>query len=108
MATKASTTQQVEWVRQAAGDRFDDLEINTLLLSVLITDQRQRAAEQLAEAGGTTSEQILDSMHFLVGTVDQMTEDVQRWRDRFGISYILVLPESMDALAPVVARLAGT
>ena len=104
----ASTTQQVEWVRQAAGDRFDELELNTLLLGVVVTDQRQRSAEDLARAVGLTSEQVLDSVHFLVGSVEQITEDIQRWREQFGISYITVIQEYLDTLAPVVARLAGT
>ncbi len=107
-SSTASTTQQVEWVRQAAGDRFDELEINTLLFGVVVTDYRQRAAEDLARAFGLTSEQVLDSIHFLVGTVEQIVEDIQMWRERFGISYVTVIQRYMDALAPVVARLAGT
>ena len=95
-------------MRQAAGDRFDTLEINTLLFGVVVTDHRQRAAEDLARAVGLTSEQVLDSIHFLVGTVEQITEDIQMWRERLGISYITVGQGSMDAFAPVVARLAGT
>jgi hypothetical protein len=55
-----------------------------------------------------TGEQLLDTVHFLVGTVDQITEDMQVWRERFGISYIAVQQDHMEALAPAVARLAGT
>jgi hypothetical protein len=29
------------------------------------------------------------------------------WRERFGISYVTVFPQFMDAFAPVVAKLAG-
>jgi probable F420-dependent oxidoreductase len=104
----AATEERVQWVRQAAADRFDELEFNTLLFGVVITDHRQRTAEDLARPLGLTGEQLLDTVHFLVGTVDQMTEDLQMWRERFGISYIVVLPEYRDALAPAVARLAGT
>jgi probable F420-dependent oxidoreductase len=107
-SSTASTTQQVAWVRQAAGDHFADLEFNTLVIGVEITDHRQRMAEDLARRIGLTSEQVLDSVHFLVGTVEQITEDIQMWRERFGISYVAVVQEYMDALAPVVARLAGT
>ncbi len=107
-SSTAATAQQIAWIQQADGDRFAALEINTLLFGVVVTDQRQRAAEQLASMWGTTAEQVLDSVHFLVGTVDHMVEQVQMWREHFGISYILVLPEYMDALAPVVARLART
>ena len=98
-STTAATAQQVAaWVRQAAGDRVDSLELNTLLFGVVVTDQRQRAAEQLASVWGITAEQVLDSIHFLVGTVDQMIEDIRMWRERFGISYFLVLPEYYGCL----------
>jgi probable F420-dependent oxidoreductase len=102
------TEQRIAWIRQAAGDRFEQLELNTLLFGVVITHQRQAAAEELAQAFGATAELVLNSIHFLVGTVDQMVEDVRMWRERYGISYILVIQRFMDALAPVVARLAGT
>eukprot|EP00919_Chromeraceae_sp_WS-2016_P043285 GHVR01103392.1.p1 GENE.GHVR01103392.1~~GHVR01103392.1.p1 ORF type:complete len:309 (-),score=20.54 GHVR01103392.1:165-1091(-) len=104
----SSVATQIEWVRQAAGGRFDDLELNTLVVAVIVTDQRQSAAEELARDWGSTPEQILSSIHCLIGTVEQMVEDVQSWRERFGISYVLVIPELMDAFAPVVAQLAGT
>jgi probable F420-dependent oxidoreductase len=107
-ASMAATMQRVEWVRHAAGERLAALELNTLLFAVVVTEHRQQAAEQLAATRGTTAEQVLDSIHFLVGTVEQMVEQIHMWRERLGISYITVLQEYMDALAPVVARLAGT
>ena len=103
----AATLRRIEWIRTAAGARFDALELNTLVLHVTITDHRQEAAENLARRLGLPAEHILDSIHFLVGTVDQIVEDIQMWRERFGISYIAVIHEHMEALAPAVARLAG-
>jgi probable F420-dependent oxidoreductase len=104
----AATAQRVEWVRQAAGDRFADVEFSTLVFGVVLTNHRQQAAEELARPLGLTGEQLLDTVHFLVGTLDQITHDLQMWRERFGISYIIVQQQHMDALAPVVGRLAGT
>ncbi len=107
-ATTAATTQRVQWIREAAGERFDSLELNTLVFEVIITDQRQQIAEERARDWSGTAEHLLDSTHFLIGTIDQITEDVQRWREQFGISYVTVAQEFMDAFAPVVARLAGS
>jgi probable F420-dependent oxidoreductase len=104
----AATAERVEWVRQAAGDRFDDLEFNTLVFGVVVSAHRHQAADDLARPFGLTGEQLLDTVHFLVGTVDQIIEDMQMWRERFGISYITVQQDHMEALAPAVARLAGT
>jgi DNA primase len=43
----------------------------------------------------------------LAGTVDEMCAQLLERRERLGISYITVPTDQMDALAPVVARLAG-
>ena len=44
----------------------------------------------------------------LIGTVDQMVEDLQARRERWGFSYYVISEPYLDAFAPVVARLAGT
>jgi probable F420-dependent oxidoreductase len=116
--------QQIGWVRAAAGARFDALELHNLVYMVAITDDRRHTAEQLAEfvAGlpptfmintRRSAEEILASARFLIGSVDQIVEDLLARRERYGISYISVLdlpglPSNIDALAPVVARLAGS
>jgi probable F420-dependent oxidoreductase len=102
-----ATAQRIQWVREAAGERFDRLELNTIVFNVTITDDRQQAAEAVARQWGVTPEHILNSIHFLIGTVDEMCDDVQRWREQYGISYIGTVQENIDTLAPVVARLAG-
>lgn len=108
--TEEAITQKVEWVRQAAGERFAAVELNLLLGGVVITDDPQQAAEQRArESGrpGVTAEQILANPYLLIGTVEQLAERIQRWREQSGISYLVVGTEDMEAFAPVVARLAG-
>lgn len=104
----AATAHRIAWVRQAAGERFTSLEFNTLIFGLAITERRQTAAEHLAATYGTSSESVADSIHFLVGTVEQIVEQIQMWRERLGISYVTVMPEYMESFAPVVARLAGT
>ena len=83
------------------------LELNTLVFECIVTDQRQRVAEEVAQKRGAPVAHVLNSVHFLIGTVAQITEEVQMWRERCGISYVTVFPQSMDAFAPVVAKLAG-
>jgi probable F420-dependent oxidoreductase len=107
-STTAMTAQRIAWVQQAAEERFRTLEFNTLVFEVIITQNRMEATEHLAQAWGVTNEQVRDTIHILVGTIKQITEEIQRWRERFGISYITILQEHMAAFAPVVARLAGT
>ena len=100
---------RVRLVREAAGDaRYARLELNALVQQVVVTDDRRQAAEELARRWmQLTPDEILQSPYVLIGTVDQMVEDLRAYRDRWGISYYVVHEPYMDAFAPVVARLAG-
>jgi hypothetical protein len=121
--TAQALEQQIGWVRAAAGARFDALELHNLVYMVAVTDDRERTAEQIVEyvAGlpptfminvRRSVEEVLTSVRFLIGSVEQIVEELLARRERYGISYISALdlpglPSSVDALAPVIARLAG-
>ena len=62
----------------------------------------------MANAEALTEDDILDSPHIAVGTVNQIVEQFQTQRDRWGINYFEVSSTDMDALAPIVERLAAT
>ncbi|TMK66954.1 MAG: TIGR03621 family F420-dependent LLM class oxidoreductase [Actinobacteria bacterium] len=104
----ASTDEKVQWVREAAGDRFDELELQSLVGFVMETDDVASTAEMMAGAFDTTPEEALDTPVVLVGTIDEMVERLQRRRARWALSYHVVPIEQMETFAPVVARLAGT
>ena len=106
----ATLTQKVEWVRQAAGERFDELELNMVITPVFSEHRRQRAEQLAHERGrsGIAVEDVLDMPSIFIGTPDQMVEDLLRRRERFGFSYFVVSDTSMEAFAPVVSRLAGS
>lgn len=106
--TDAATTQQLAWIRQAAGDRFDALELNVMVNGLIVTADRARAARQTAARHGLTEDEVRDSPHFLIGSAEQICDDLRQRRDRHGISYVVVPEVFAEALAPVVARLAGT
>lgn len=107
-ATEAATRQKLAWIREAAGDRFAALELNAMVYAVMASDDRRAAAGQLAGRFGLTSDEVLASPHALVGSTEQMVEDLRSRREAFGISYITVPEYFMEAFAPVVERLAGT
>ncbi len=101
------TDQKVAWVREAAGDRYDDLEINMLTFANIITDDRRGTLESMAPLFGVSAEEVSDYPHALIGTVDEISEDLHRRRDRWDVSYLVVQGDSMETMAPVVAKLAG-
>ena len=106
--THALVAQKVAWVREAAGERFDQLELAALILKVVVTDQREKVAAELATAWGLSAEQVLGSPYFLLGSLAAIVEDVRRLREQHGISYLTVFPSDVEVFAPVVAQLAGT
>jgi probable F420-dependent oxidoreductase len=110
MATTAADTmdEKVAWVRDAAGDRADDLELQLQVFVTVVTDDPQSVAEKLGPAFGLPPEVILAAPFYQVGTVEQITEDIQAIRERWGISYILFQNDGTKPMAPVVAKLAGT
>jgi probable F420-dependent oxidoreductase len=106
----ATMVQKVEWVRQAAGERFHELELN-MVIAPIFTEQRRQRAEQLArERGwsGIAAEDILHMPSIFIGTRDQIVEDLLRRREQYGFSYFVVSDANMEAFAPVVSRLAGS
>lgn len=105
--TAAATHRKIGWVREAAGERFDDIELTIMVSDVVVTDDRSAEAKRLAAAMNVSPDDVLASPQVLIGTSDEMVEDLQRRRDEFGISYFVVLDSNMEKVAPVVSRLAG-
>jgi probable F420-dependent oxidoreductase len=101
--------KRVRLVREAAGkERYARLELNVLVQRVIVTDDRRRTAEELTSRWTQLSaDEILQSPYVLIGTVDQMVEDLQARRERWDFSYYGTSEPYLDAFAPVVERLAG-
>jgi probable F420-dependent oxidoreductase len=111
--TRETTRQQVAWVREAAGDRFDDLVLNAYpsFHPLTITDdargEARRVADALRQDAGVelTEEEVLASAHLYIGSVDAIVEKVEGLREELGISsFMLGTP---DESWPIVERLAG-
>jgi hypothetical protein len=91
-------------VREAAGtERYKSLELNALVQRVVVTDDRRQAAEELTSQTQLTPDEILQSPYLLIGSVDQMVEDLQARRERWDISYYIVHEPYIDDFAQVVA-----
>src|SRR5882757_4672738 len=111
--TLAATEEKIGWVRAAAGERFDEIELNTYPTGgpmVLTNDAKAEAArraDKLRERTGVdlTVEEILESPHVFIGTVKELTRKIVELRERLGISSFLF--DDMAAFAPIVEELAG-
>lgn len=103
----AETDKKLAWVRQGAGERYDDLEINLLTFACMVTDDREDLIEKVAPAFGLTPPDVASFPHALIGSIDQICDTLEGRRERWQASYIVVQQDAMEAMAPVVARLAG-
>jgi probable F420-dependent oxidoreductase len=95
------------WVREAAPDRFDSIELQIVAFATRVVPSR-RAAVRTATMLGLPGEDALELPIVLLGDVDELCERLLERRERWGFSNIVVPGEAMESFAPVVARLAGT
>jgi probable F420-dependent oxidoreductase len=107
-ATPERTHEKISWVRDAAGDRFADLELNALIGFIVVTDDAQGMADAMAPSFGLDPKEALHIPLALIGTLDEMAEELEWRRENYGISYWSIEGEHWETLGPVVSRLAGT
>jgi hypothetical protein len=107
-STEEKTLEKLEWVREAAGDRFDGLEFEIGTYFTFVGAGADAAADGMAKAFGLPPEQMRRHPHGLFGSVEEICDELERRREKFGISYVTVPDTALEAFAPVVAKLAGT
>ncbi|MCI0687911.1 MAG: hypothetical protein L0Y54_11835 [Sporichthyaceae bacterium] len=107
LATAAEADERVRFARDQAGERVGEIEWHVLVQMVVETDDRRGTAEKLgAELGPEmTVDQALETPFLLIGTVDEMADQVTRNRERYGFSYLTVHDPNLEAFAPVIQRL---
>ncbi len=103
----SAVDEKLGWVRVAAGERMDDIELNVRAFFVSITDDRRGATEGIATAIGQDPDMVLDTPFALIGTTSQIIEDLLARRERWGFSYVIVGANDVGAFDPVVAELTG-
>jgi probable F420-dependent oxidoreductase len=111
--------ERVGLVRDAAGDRLDDIELGTVLMGFVVADDRDRAAKDLLEqidamsrgyglSFELTTADVIESPAFAVGTAEQITEKLLEIRDRHGVSYFtLGFGANPESAAQVIEQVAG-
>ena len=103
-----STRRKIGWVREGAGERFDDVELQIRYFVAAITDAPQALADAMAPAFGVEPNEALESGAVLAGTVDQVCDTLVARREEWGVSYVVFGDDQYEQFAPVVERLAGT
>lgn len=112
--TWAATEEKLDWVREAAGERFGRLEFNVYPSQwpIVVTDdlrgEARKVIDKMRSRTGVelTEDEVIASPNIFIGSVDRFVEKFRELRERLGISSFMV--GEIDELAPVVERLAGT
>jgi len=100
--------EKLGWVKEGAGDRFDDIELNIQVAVANVTDDALGLAGILAPMFGVTPEMVLDTPATAIGTVDEICERFIQRREQWGLSYVVFMADAFETMVPVVERLAGT
>jgi probable F420-dependent oxidoreductase len=111
--TWAATREKIDWVREAAGERFDSLEFNIYpsVWPVTVTNdlrgEARKVIDDLRSRTGVelTEDEVIDSPHLFIGSVDRLVEKFLQLREELGISSILL--GEVGELEPVLERLSG-
>ena len=98
--------ERVDFVRSAAGDRFDDLELN-LAITGLPRDESgkpdlsiiRRALPHLSD------DQLVQTAAVLSGSPSEMAGTIRGYRDTYGVSYLIVQDKHAEAFSKVIAEL---
>jgi len=121
LATAADVDERIKFARACAGSRAADIEWHLLVQAVIVTGDRRGAAKELvaqhretAEAAAVADEravltvnEALETPYLLIGTADEIADQLQRSRARWGFSYVTVHEPYMRTFAPVIGRLRG-
>jgi probable F420-dependent oxidoreductase len=107
-ASVDALAERVRFVRDRAGDRFDELELNILTQLVSIGGDSQTTIAELASSLRTEPDLVRTTPLTLIGSVPEVVDKLVAIREELGISYVVVFDTAIDEMAPVVAQLAGT
>jgi probable F420-dependent oxidoreductase len=100
--------ERIRWATEAAGARASELEFQCWTATVQVVPNAEEVAASLAPLFGLTPEQLRAAPVALLGSVSEIVDTLRTRREELGFSNIVVHEAEMDALAPVIAELAGT
>lgn len=107
-ATESALADRVAIVREAAGERFERLELKVFVADAGVTGGDQPIGASLAAGLKSLGPALVGGSPYLMyGSVAALSDRLLERRERTGISGYSIRASSMEALAPVVASLAG-
>ncbi len=112
--------EKVGWIREAAGSRFEEIELSAQLLECVVTDRPEEHLADFADRIATVTERmggarvdlgaddLLASPIVAVGSLDEVCRRLRDTRDRYGITYFAApIDAKPETLAPIIEALAA-
>ncbi len=90
-----------DWL--AESERFDDIELSSLVQMTHVGDGADRVLADGAARTGLSADHLADTPFVLAGSFDQVVDKIHRLRDDLGISHFVI--RDPEGFAPVVAAL---
>src|SRR2546427_43992 len=103
-----ATDEQLAWIREAAGERIDQIELSVTIFFASITEDRDSVAAVLGSRLGSDPADLLETPHFLIGPLDEIVDSLRERRERYDISYVILPGDATETFAPAGERLSGT
>src|SRR5258708_8564858 len=88
-----ATDEKVAWIKEAAGERFSDIELSVTVFVANVSDDRVSVAEAMAAGLQSEPSEVLQTPHFLIGTVAPITQTLQPPPHPSATSYIPLPPQ---------------
>jgi probable F420-dependent oxidoreductase len=114
-ASAEAVDRKIDMIREAAGDRYAKIELQIVVPFIVLTDDREGTAQAIAGGLPATdpsvdlsAKSVLASPYVLIGSEDEICDTLIERRERWDLSYFVFNDDSIDTVAPIVARLAGT
>lgn len=97
---------RIGFVREAAGDRFDELELN-IAVTAMPTDDSGRPDLSLTRRflPHLSDEELLSTPAVLSGSPKDIADTIRGYRDTYGVTYITVQQQHAEPFAKVIAEL---
>ena len=106
-ASAESTDRKLRWLREAAGARFDSIEVACEVYFAQVVDDPVEAARRVSERYRRPPEEAALVPNALVGSIDALAERLEARRERWSMSYWILPTAVMESMAPLVDRLSG-
>jgi len=106
-STAQRMDDKIRWVRDGAGERIDDIELEVGAYFVAVTDDGDARAAEMGKNIGLDTTEMRNHPNAFIGTVDEICEQMETRRQRWGISYVTIPDPYTAQLTPVVERLTG-